>query len=169
MQSPTEIRAYNGKTYFSLNNNGISFRDSHGVHALFGVDDHTGRVTGNFFVDEANIGVLDASHIKTDTIHSLGEISGPIRAGNVTINTDGSSNISVGTSTAIDDGMITTSTISAANITASSELTVGQISIFGRTIQRDDSHVMWSESQHTNLGAYINAHIKSSAIIGGKV
>lgn len=169
MQSPTEIRAYNGKTYFSLNNNGISFRDSHGVHALFGVDDHTGRVTGNFFVDEANIGVLDASHIKTDTIHSLGEINGPIRAGNVTINTDGSSNISVGTGTAIDDGMITTSTISAANITASSELTVGQISIFGRTIQRDDSHVMWSESQHTNLGAYINAHIKSSAIIGGKV
>lgn len=77
MESPTEIRAYNGKTYFSLNNNGISFKDSQGNdHALFGVDDSTGKITGKFFVDEAYIPIIDASHIQTDTIHALGTIYG---------------------------------------------------------------------------------------------
>lgn len=83
MQSPTEIRAYNGKTYFSLNNNGISFKDSQThVHALFGVDDHTGDITGNFFVDEAHIPIIDASHIQTDTITSLGTIQGNLTVTN---------------------------------------------------------------------------------------
>ncbi|MDH5099747.1 hypothetical protein OQI87_00975 [Lactobacillus kefiranofaciens] len=79
MQSPTEIRAYNGSTYFSLNNNGISFKDSQqNTHALFGVDDYTGKITGNFFVDEAHIPVIDASHIQCDTIHALGTIYGDL-------------------------------------------------------------------------------------------
>ena len=83
MQSPTEIRAYNGSTYFSLNNNGISFKDSQtNVHALFGVDDYTGKITGNFFVDEAHIPTIDASHIQTDTITSLGTIQGNLTVTN---------------------------------------------------------------------------------------
>ena len=84
MQKPTEIRAYNGKTYFSLNNNGISFKDKKGnAHALFGVaDDQNGKITGNFFVDEANIGIIDASHIQTDTITSLGTIQGNLTVTN---------------------------------------------------------------------------------------
>ena len=91
MESPTEIRAYNGKTYFSLNNNGISFKDSgDNVHALFGVDDQNGKITGNFFVDGANIGTIDASHIQTDTITSLGTIQG-----NLTV-TNGQMTVEVG-------------------------------------------------------------------------
>lgn len=99
MQSPTEIRAYNGSTYFSLNNNGISFRDSQGNdHALFGVDDSTGNITGNFYVDEAHIPILDASHIQTDTITSLGTIQGNLTVTNgyMTVEVGNVNNVAIG-------------------------------------------------------------------------
>lgn len=79
MQSPTEIRAYNGNTYFSLNNNGISFKGPKGEpQALFGVDGKT----GNLFVEQAHIPIIDASHIQTDTITSLGTIQGNLTVTN---------------------------------------------------------------------------------------
>ena len=66
-----------------FNGLGLQFHDSSGnSHALFGVDTSSGEVTGNFFVDQAHIPILDASHIETDTIHSLGTIYGNLKVTN---------------------------------------------------------------------------------------
>ena len=65
--------------------------------------------------------------------------------------------------------MISTPYLTVHGLGTFDEVDVGQITISGRSINRDDGHVMWSGSAHTNLGAYINAHIKSSAIIGGSI
>lgn len=83
-QSPTAIRAGSDSgPYFELNSNGISYRSSNGTpYALFGVDQSSGKPVGNFYVDEAHIPVLDASHIETDTIHSLGTINGVLHVQN---------------------------------------------------------------------------------------
>ena len=83
-QSPTAIRAGSDSgPYFELNSNGISYRSSNGTpYALFGVDQSSGQPVGNFYVDEAHIPVLDASHIETDTIHSLGTIYGNLKVTN---------------------------------------------------------------------------------------
>lgn len=74
------IRAKNNDgSYMEFNGLGLSFHDIYGnPHALFGIDDSSGEVTGNFFVDQAHIPILDASHIETDTIHSLGTIYGDL-------------------------------------------------------------------------------------------
>ena len=143
------------------------------------MDDSTGEVTGNFFVDQAHIPILDASHIDTDSIHSLGNITGPLVAGNVTINPAGgsSANINVGSGTAIDDGNITTGTLTAnsgittneISINSNMELSGHTITSYGTGPNGADEHVVWTSGDHRNLGAYINAHIKSSAIIGGQI
>ena len=78
------IRAKNNDgSYMEFNGLGLSFHDIYGnPHALFGIDDSSGEVTGNFFVDQAHIPILDASHIKTDTITSLGTINGVLHVEN---------------------------------------------------------------------------------------
>ena len=78
------IRAKNNDgSYMEFNGLGLSFHDIYGnPHALFGIDDSSGEVTGNFFVDQAHIPILDASHIKTDTITSLGTINGVLHVKN---------------------------------------------------------------------------------------
>ena len=78
------IRAKNNDgSYMEFNGLGLSFHDIYGnPHALFGIDDSSGEVTGNFFVDKAHIPILDASHIKTDTITSLGTINGVLHVEN---------------------------------------------------------------------------------------
>lgn len=78
------IRAKNNDgSYMEFNGLGLSFHDIYGnPHALFGIDDSSGEVTGNFFVDQAHIPILDASHINTDTITSLGTINGVLHVEN---------------------------------------------------------------------------------------
>lgn len=78
------IRAKNNDgSYMEFNGLGLSFHDIYGnPHALFGIDDSSGEVTGNFFVDQAHIPILDASHIETDTITSLGTINGVLHVQN---------------------------------------------------------------------------------------
>lgn len=78
------IRAKNNDgSYMEFNGLGLSFHDIYGnPHALFGIDDSSGEVTGNFFVDQAHIPILDASHIETDTITSLGTINGVLHVEN---------------------------------------------------------------------------------------
>ncbi|MBG0732072.1 phage tail spike protein [Lactobacillus crispatus] len=78
------IRAKNNDgSYMEFNGLGLSFHDIYGnPHALFGIDDSSGEVTGNFFVDQAHIPILDASHINTDTITSLGTINGVLHIKN---------------------------------------------------------------------------------------
>lgn len=78
------IRAKNNDgSYMEFNGLGFNFHDIYGnPHALFGIDDSSGEVTGNFFVDQAHIPILDASHIKTDTITSLGTINGVLHVEN---------------------------------------------------------------------------------------
>lgn len=175
------IRAKNNDgSYMDFDGLGLSFHDTNGTpHALFGVDDSTGEVTGNFFVDQAHIPILDASHINTDSIHSLGNITGPLVAGNVTINPVGgsSASINVGSGTAIDDENITTGTLTAnsgittneISINSNMELSGHTITSYGTGPNGADEHVVWTSGDHRNLGAYINAHIKSSAIIGGQI
>lgn len=175
------IRAKNNDgSYMEFNGLGLSFHDIYGApHALFGVDDSTGEVTGNFFVDQAHIPILDASHINTDSIHSLGNITGPLVAGNVTINPVGgsSASINVGSGTAIDDESITTGTLTANSGITTNEISINSnmelrghtITSYGTGPNGADEHVVWTSGDHRNLGAYINAHIKSSAIIGGQI
>lgn len=175
------IRAKNNDgSYMEFNGLGLSFHDIYGApHALFGVDDSTGEVTGNFFVDQAHIPILDASHINTDSIHSLGNITGPLVAGNVTINPVGgsSASINVGSGTAIDDENITTGTLTANSGITTNEISINSnmelrghtITSYGTGPNGADEHVVWTSGDHRNLGAYINAHIKSSAIIGGQI
>lgn len=84
------IRAKNNDgSYMEFNGLGLSFHDIYGnPHALFGIDTSSGEVTGNFFVDQAHIPILDASHIDTDTIHALGTITGnfEVSVGGITTN-----------------------------------------------------------------------------------
>lgn len=156
-----------------FNNQGIGWYDNYGgFHAGLGWDGSQGKL----FVDEAIIPKIDASHIDVDTIHALGTIEGSLSV------SDGYSTIQIGKSygnsefgiyvgneTWIESTGITTSDITVNGVGTFEEIDVGGIVIRGRSINRDDSHVMWSASQYTNLGQYINAHIKSSAIIGGSV
>lgn len=99
-KNPTEIRAGSDNgPYFALNSNGIAYRSAGGQpYALFGVDESTGEVKGNFYVDEAHIPTLDASHIETDTIHSLGTINGNLTVTNdyMTVEVGNINNTSVG-------------------------------------------------------------------------
>lgn len=78
--------------------------------------------------------------------------------------------IYVGNSTYLTDGNFQVSNGIFDNITVYNSASIGNMSFSGVSIERNDGqHVMWSSSEHTNLGAFINAHIKSSAIIGGSV
>lgn len=158
-----------------FNNQGIGWYDSQGgFHAGLGWDGSEGML----FVDEAIIPKIDASHIKVDTIHALGTIYGSlsvsdekggrtVQIGNAYGGTE--FGIFVGNNTWIDSNQITTPYLDVNGVGTFKEVDVGQITISGRSINRDDGHVMWSGSQYSNLGAYINAHIKSSAIIGGSI
>ena len=158
-----------------FNNRGLGWYDIQGgFHAGIGWDGSHGKL----YVDEAIIPKLDASHIDVDTIHALGTIEGSLEVsdknGGRTIQIGeayGGSQfgIYIGNNTFIEDGMISTPYLTVHGLGTFDEVDVGQITISGRSINRDDGHVMWSGSAHTNLGAYINAHIKSSAIIGGSI
>lgn len=156
-----------------FNNQGIGWYDNYGgFHAGLGWDGSQGKL----FVDEAIIPKIDASHIDVDTIHALGTIEGSLSVSNggstiqIGQSYGGSEfGIYVGNKTWIESIGITTPNITVNGLGTFEEIDVGGIVIRGRSINRDDSHVMWSSSQYTNLGQYINAHIKSSAIIGGSV
>ena len=158
-----------------FNNRGLGWYDIQGgFHAGIGWDGSHGKL----YVDEAIIPKLDASHIDVDTIHALGTIEGSLevsdRNGGRTIQIGDAYGgdqfgIYIGNNTFIEDGMISTPYLTVHGLGTFYEVDVGQITISGRSINRDDGHVMWSASAHTNLGAYINAHIKSSAIIGGSI
>lgn len=179
MQNPTRVVAQGSDHSFELNSNGITYTDSSGnTHAAFGIDESTGELKGNFYVDQAYIPRLDASHIETESIHSLGTINGSLAVSNGS----GSSTVQVGMSYGgtefgvfVGNASLTSYDLNVqsgefSNINVSSDASIGNMNLYGVTIERNDGmHVMWSGSQHTNLGAYINAHIKSSAIIGGSV
>lgn len=165
MQSPTEIRAYNGSTYFSLNNNGISFKDSQGNdHALFGVDDSTGNITGNFFVDEAHIPIIDASHIQTDTIHSLGTIYGNLNvtSGGITVqvgNVDNSwfPDATGGVFLSSDNYM---SQLSSGSLNIHSQITGNTTHIGPNQAQVGGLNVVVTSSSTTTLGDWIKRYWK---------
>lgn len=178
MQNPTRIVAQGADHSFELNSNGLTYTDSGGqTHAAFGVDSSTGQLKGEFYVDQAYIPKLDASHIETETIHSLGTINGSLAVSNgytqiqVGESYGGSEfGVYIGNYTSLTDGQLQVSTGNFDNINVSNYASIGSMSFSGVSIERNDGqHVMWSGSQHTNLGAFINAHIKSSAIIGGRV
>ena len=178
MQNPTRIVAQGSDHSFELNSNGLTYTDSSGqTHAAFGVDSSTGQLKGEFYVDQAYIPKLDASHIETETIHSIGTINGSLAVSDgysqiqVGMSYGGSEfGIYVGNSTYLTDGNFQVSNGIFDNITVYNSASIGNMSFSGVSIERNDGqHVMWSGSQHSNLGAFINAHIKSSAIIGGRV
>lgn len=178
MQNPTRIVAQGADHSFELNSNGLTYTDSSGqTHAAFGVDSSTGQLKGEFYVDQAYIPKLDASHIETETIHSIGTINGSLAVSDgysqiqVGMSYGGSEfGIYVGNSTYLTDGNFQVSNGIFDNITVYNSASIGNMSFSGVSIERNDGqHVMWSSSEHTNLGAFINAHIKSSAIIGGSI
>ena len=168
MQSPTEIRAYNGSTYFALNNNGISFRDSQGNdHALFGVDDSTGNITGNFFVDEAHIPMIDASHIETDTIHSLGTINGNLKVSNAGITVQIGDvdntwflNATGGVFLSSDNYM---SQLSSGSLNIHSQITGESTHIGPNQAQIGGLNVVVTSSSTTTLGDWIKKYWKGSS------
>lgn len=165
MQSPTEIRAYNGSTYFSLNNNGISFRDSQGNdHALFGVDGSTGNITGNFFVDKAHIPILDASHIQTDTIHSLGTIYGNLKvtSGGITVQVgDGDKSwFPESTGGVFLSSINYRSQLSSGSLNIHSKITGNSTHIGPNQAQIGGLNVVVTSSSTTTLGSWIKHYWK---------
>ena len=168
MQSPTEIRAYNGSTYFALNNNGISFKDSQGNdHALFGVDDSTGNITGNFFVDEAHIPMIDASHIETDTIHSLGTINGNLKVSNggITVQIGDVDNTwflnaTGGVFLSSDNYM---SQLSSGSLNIHSQITGNSTHIGPNQAQIGGLNVVVTSSSTTTLGDWIKKYWRGSS------
>lgn len=180
MQNPTRIVAQGSNHSFELNSNGIMYTGPNGqTYAALGVDPSTGDLKGNFYVDEAYIPKLSADHIETETIHSLGTINGSLAV------SDGQSTIQVGMAYGNsefgiyvgDQTYITTSELRASSGNfdhlSTGDLSVSSITVDGGLSIDDSSiwlpgagHVMWSNSQYTNLGEYIKAHIDSKVVHG---
>lgn len=161
------IRAKNNDgSYMEFNGLGLSFHDIYGnPHALFGIDDSSGEVTGNFFVDQAHIPILDASHIDTDTIHALGTIQGnltvtnqymTVEVGNVNNTTIGdASKGGIGISSPNYDSAYSSGSIWISDHNNGSHTYIGpnSASIGGR-------NVVTTSANNTTLGGFIKDHWK---------
>lgn len=161
------IRAKNSDgSYMDFNGLGLQFHDTQGnAHALFGIDDSSGEATGNFFVDQAHIPILDASHIKTDTIHSLGTIQGnltvtnqymTVEVGNVNNTTIGdASGGGIGISSPNYDSAYSSGSIWISDHSNGSHTYIGpnSASIGGR-------NVVTTSANNTTLGGFIKDHWK---------
>lgn len=161
------IRAKNNDgSYMDFNGLGLQFHDTQGnAHALFGVDTSSGEVTGNFFVDQAHIPILDASHIETDTIHSLGTIQGnltvtnqymTVEVGNVNNTTIGdASGGGIGISSPNYDSAYSSGSIWISDHNNGSHTYIGpnSASIGGR-------NVVTTSANNTTLGGFIKDHWK---------
>ncbi len=161
------IRAKNSDgSYMDFNGLGLQFHDTQGnAHALFGIDDSSGEVTGNFFVDQAHIPILDASHIETDTIHSLGTIQGnltvtnqymTVEVGNVNNTTIGdASGGGIGISSPNYDSAYSSGSIWISDHSNGSHTYIGpnSASIGGR-------NVVTTSANNKTLGGFIKDHWK---------
>lgn len=161
------IRAKNNDgSYMEFDGLGLSFHDIYGnPHALFGIDDSSGEVTGNFFVDQAHIPILDASHIDTDTIHALGTIQGnltvtnqymTVEVGNVNNTTIGdASKGGIGISSPNYDSAYSSGSIWISDHNNGSHTYIGpnSASIGGR-------NVVTTSANNTTLGGFIKDHWK---------
>ena len=157
------IRAGGTKNSFELNSSGITYYDSSGhSHAAFGVDSSSGNLTGNFYVDQAHIGTLDASHIETDTIHSLGTIEG-----NLHINNDGIDvqigNVKNNWFPDATGGIFISSAnymsqISSGSLNIHSQITGNSTHIGPNEAQIGGKNVVVTSSSTTTLGNYIKQY-----------
>ena len=157
------IRAGGTQNSFELNSSGITYYDSSGYpHAAFGVDSSSGNLTGNFYVDQAHIGTLDASHIETDTIHSLGTIEG-----NLHINNDGI-DVQIGN---VNNNWLPDKTggifissanymsqISSGSLNIHSQITGNSTHIGPNEAQIGGKNVVVTSSSTTTLGNYIKQY-----------
>ena len=157
------IRAGGTQNSFELNSSGITYYDSSGYpHAAFGVDSSSGNLTGNFYVDQAHIGILDASHIETDTIHSLGTIEG-----NLHINNDGI-DVQIGN---VNNNWLPDKTggifissanymsqISSGSLNIHSQITGNSTHIGPNEAQIGGKNVVVTSSSTTTLGNYIKQY-----------
>lgn len=157
------IRAGGTQNSFELNSSGITYYDSSGhPHAAFGVDSSSGNLTGNFYVDQAHIGTLDASHIETDTIHSLGTIEG-----NLHINNDGIDvqigNVKNNWFPDATGGIFISSAnymsqISSGSLNIHSQITGNSTHIGPNEAQIGGKNVVVTSSSTTTLGNYIKQY-----------
>lgn len=157
------IRAGGTQNSFELNSSGITYYDSSGYpHAAFGVDSSSGNLTGNFYVDQAHIGTLDASHIETDTIHSLGTIEG-----NLHINNDGIDvqigNVNNNWFPDATGGIFISSAnymsqISSGSLNIHSQITGNSTHIGPNEAQIGGKNVVVTSSSTTTLGNYIKQY-----------
>lgn len=157
------IRAGGTQNSFELNSSGITYYDSSGYpHAAFGVDSSSGNLTGNFYVDQAHIGTLDASHIETDTIHSLGTIEG-----NLHINNDGIDvqigNVNNNWFPDATGGIFISSAnymsqISSGSLNIHSQITGNSTHIGPNEAQIGGKNVVVTSSSTTTLGSYIKQY-----------
>lgn len=157
------IRAGGTQNSFELNSSGITYYDSSGYpHAAFGVDSSSGNLTGNFYVDQAHIGTLDASHIETDTIHSLGTIEG-----NLHINNDGIDvqigNVNNNWFPGATGGIFISSAnymsqISSGSLNIHSQITGNSTHIGPNEAQIGGKNVVVTSSSTTTLGNYIKQY-----------
>lgn len=181
-QDPVAIVAQASDHSFEMNSDGIAFRDMYGnAHALFGWDASTGEARGNFFVDQAHIPVLDASHIETDTIHSLGTISGNLKVTNnpITVEIGNVENVTHYIQNDGQQGGIGISSPNHAvfigsgyfgldgNWMESSSANLYGMSLSNGTIYRTTNgkseHVLWTSSTEDVMGRWIKDYWKGPA------
>lgn len=162
-QNAVAIRAGGSQNSFELNSSGITYYDDQGYpHAAFGVDGSTGKLQGNFYVDSAHIGVLDASHIETDTIHSLGTIYGnlEVTASGITVHVGNFSNWLSGES---DGGIQLTSANYESKVSSGSfnvhDKNSGSIGHYGpNEAVIGGKSVVVTSSDTTTLGSWIKRY-----------